>query len=397
MKNIGIFCDGTWQHLGQRADTNVALLARAAEPEAMHEGRPVAQVVYYDDGVGVGPGVVDGLVSALGGALGEGLDYKVMRAYEFLSLNYDPGDRIFLFGFSRGAYTARSLAGLVRWLGLLKRESACFAEAAMALYRLRPPKSADDAERKTDLSAFVDRVAPFRAQHCHAPQLLPDGDPEDPAARGTIIEHVGVWDTVGALGVPRTFALSTWLNRGYGFYDPSLSAFVSSARHAVAIDERRETFPPTLWDNIDTLNRYRGADALPYPQRPYEQRWLPGGHAGVGGGREDHGLSKAPLLWVAQGAARAGFAFHQGALHRWRREADPLAGLQFDNSLAGRAIRLMGQANRKGPASLEEVSDAAFQRWRTAAPDYRPEPLRHLIMELSDAPAPAPEADAHRG
>ena len=387
MKNIGVFCDGTWQHLGQRADTNVALLARAAEPEAHEDGGRLAQVVYYDDGVGVGAGVVNGLVSALGGALGQGLDYKVMRAYEFLSLNYDPGDRIFLFGFSRGAYTARSLAGLVRWLGLLKRESACFAEAAMALYRQRPPKSADEARRKADLRAFVDRVATFRTQHCHAPRLLPDGDPDDPAARGTPIDHVGVWDTVGALGVPRTFLLSAWLNRGYGFYDPSLSAFVRSARHAVSIDERRETFPPTLWDNIETLNHYRGADALPYAERPYQQRWFPGGHAGVGGGQKDRGLSKAPLLWVAQGAERAGFAFHRGAISRWEAEANPLASFHVDNSLAGRAIRLLGQGDRKGPARLEEVSDAACQRWRTGEPDYRPEPLRHLIMELSEAAA----------
>ena len=106
MRNIAIFCDGTWQKIGQGDPTNVVKLARAVRVLA-EDGRP--QLTYYDNGVGVGEGVMNRATRWIGGAFGAGLDHKILEAYLFLALNYMPGDRIFIFGFSRGAYTARSL------------------------------------------------------------------------------------------------------------------------------------------------------------------------------------------------------------------------------------------------------------------------------------------------
>ena len=116
MKSIAIFCDGTWQNISQRFPTNVTRLARAVAPKGKdpHTGEPIPQIVFYDDGVGVGQGVAENFTKFVGGAIGKGLDRKIAEAYEFLCLNFEPGDRIYIFGFSRGAYTARSLAGLLR-------------------------------------------------------------------------------------------------------------------------------------------------------------------------------------------------------------------------------------------------------------------------------------------
>ena len=124
VKNLIICCDGTWQELSQRCPTNVTRLTRALAPTATRGGQTIPQVIFYDDGVGVGTGVLDKTTRILGGALGHGLDRKVLEAYEFLVLNYQPGDRIYIFGFSRGAYTARSVAGLLRQVWILKRENA---------------------------------------------------------------------------------------------------------------------------------------------------------------------------------------------------------------------------------------------------------------------------------
>ena len=118
-----------------------------------------------------------------------------------------------------------------------------------------------------------------------------------PAGAPLAIGYLGVWDTVGALGVPGHLALARRLNRGLGFHDTALSGLVGAARHAVAIDERRRTFPPTLWDNLDAMNG--GAEGA------YAQRWFPGDHGSVGGGGAVSALSDEALVWVAEGAADA--------------------------------------------------------------------------------------------
>jgi uncharacterized protein (DUF2235 family) len=396
MKNIAIFCDGTWQHIDQPHPTNVANLARASLSTS-----PLGQTqtVYYDDGVGVGQGVLDAATHLIGGALGQGLDYKIVRAYEHLVLNYELDDRVFVFGFSRGAYTARSLVGLVRWAGILKRENAGRVFEAMSLYRSRPSKdSGPEAEQ-----AFRAQARAFRDQYSIHSDAFTENkayDPNDPASltpgsHCSWIQYVGVWDTVGSLGIPSNFLLSDLIDEKYHFYDTSLSQFVRSARHAVSIDERRKTFEPSLWDNIDALNTNANAAGLEHTLRPYQQSWFPGGHGAVGGGEADGGISLAPMLWVAEGAARAGFGFDRTQLDHYASLAHPEAQfVKGGMNLGEYILETIGTADRQGPGSFDEASLPARMRW-ALVPSYRPVPLKRLAaveqgLDRWQAPAGKP-------
>lgn len=382
VKNLIICCDGTWQELSQRFPTNVTRLTRALAPTATRGGQTIPQVIFYDDGVGVGTGVLDKTTRILGGALGHGLDRKVLEAYEFLVLNYQPGDRIYIFGFSRGAYTARSVAGLLRQVWILKRENASEIERAIAMYRDHD-KDAVETQR-------------FRRNFCHVgePALeTREFDANAPARTVTKavdqtgwIQFLGVWDTVGSLGIPRGLPFSEQINGKYEFHDTTLSRFVWNARHAVAIDERRETFTPTLWTNIDRLNTNADADAVPYEQRPYQQTWFPGGHGAVGGGESDGGISLAPLLWMMDGALKAGLAFDAEQLADFTGAADPTAPLRTsDRNVGSIVLGLVGSKDRNGPTRLDEVSDAARKRWKNV-PAYRPKALATVAGTLDALP-----------
>lgn len=384
MKNIGIFCDGTWQHIDQPFPTNVALLAQAASPTATADDEKLPQVVYYDDGVGVSEGVLAHATHIVGGAFGKGLDYKVAKAYEFLALNYEPADRVFIFGFSRGAYTARCLGGLIRWLGILRRSEASRALDAMAMYRTRPPKPAGEAEQAIAWQAFEDHTRPFREAHSHhsdpftGRQPYVPGKPSSLTPEGdcTWMQYIGVFDTVGSLGIPGNLPFADVINGKYEFYDATLSAAIRSARHAVSIDERRNTFQPTLWDNIAPLNTNAAANHLAYDQRPYQQRWFPGGHGAVGGGGQDGGISLPPLLWIAEGAVRAGFAFEAPQMAAFAAAANPAAEFQKRGLDLGEfVIEIDGMADRTGPQIFDEVSLSARLR-HTGLTGYAPPPLR---------------------
>jgi len=203
------------------------------------------------------------------------------------------------------------------------------------------------------------------------------GDPETltPNSDCAWVQFVGVWDTVGSLGIPSNLAFAPEINQRYQFYDTSLSRFVRSARHAVAIDERRRTFSPTLWDNIGGLNTNAGADTLPYGQRPYQQQWFPGVHGSVGGGGPDGGLSLLPMLWVAEGAMLAGLAFNDADLAHYASLAHPDANFAGGGFSWGEFVmELDGVTDRAGPDKFEEVSESARHRWKMLE-DYRPKPL----------------------
>lgn len=372
-KNIAIFCDGTWQSLSQWFPTNVSCLARSVAPFQQASGCP--QVVFYDDGVGVPDGVLPEATKLLGGGMGQGLDAKIASAYQFLCLNYVPGDSIFIFGFSRGAYTARSLSGLLRKCWILRRDRVAAVEEALSHYR------SGELENPA-----LDR---FREQHCFAMPAFLGARPSDPAVTAAAldasahVQYVGVWDTVGSLGIPELLPFAKNFDAKYRFHDESLSRFVLSARHAVSIDERRSTFSPTLWDNIEALNANASAVGLLREQRPYQQVWYPGNHSGVGGGNDDHGLSRTPLAWIAEGAERAGLDWSRDILGAFMKTADPLVPFGPESTaLSEELIRLMGQADRTGPERFEDISDSARLRWQRRA-DYRPKPLNRFAPQLS--------------
>lgn len=357
MKRLVICCDGTWQRLYGKL-TNVALTARTASPRDT-QGNP--QIVYYSAGVGV---ALDHL-SVWQGLTGADLDEHLLSAYLFLNLNYEPGDELYLFGFSRGAYTVRSLAGLLRKCGVLRRESVDKARAALQIYRDRHI-SADDSE-----------AARFRAAHAIAwPRLgeSPFGAPPVDLR----IRYLGVWDTVGALGIPHFFPVSARLNKRYEFHDTALSRAVEFARHAVAIDERRAAFAPTLWSNVETLNR-------PHAPRRVAQAWFPGDHGGVGGGGAASGLSNCALMWVLEGAERAGLTLARepgSVLSGCLADIDPInAPLRAAKGMP--LLNALGARWRVGPQHFEDVHEAARLRW-AANESYRPKPLARYGERIVD-------------
>lgn len=357
MKRIVICCDGTWQRLYNDSLTNVALTARAVAPR---DARGVPQIVYYSVGVGAS---LSG-VSVWQGMTGADLDDHLLDAYLFLNLNYEPGDEIYLFGFSRGAYTVRSLAGLLRKCGVLRRAHVDKARDALDLYRER--------EVGAD-SLFASR---FRGAHAIAwPRLGSDGATIDTPPVDLRIRYLGVWDTVGMLGIPRVLPVSVGLNNRYRFHDTALSRAVHAARHAVAIDERRAAFAPTLWSNVDAFSSPRRTPRV-------AQAWFPGDHGAVGGSDDSRGLSNCTLLWVLEGAEQMGLTLARepgsvisGAIAN----VDPLgAKLRRGGSSL---LDMAGRRWRAGLARFEDMHEAARLRWQVDR-SYRPKPMQPFAHEI---------------
>jgi len=265
MKRIAIFCDGTWNSPEKGGETNVLHLARGVQ--SAFGG--AEQVAFYDWGVGTDR------KKLMGGISGAGIDKNIMDCYRFIVHNYSADDQLFLFGFSRGAYTARSLAGFIRNCGILKREHAARIADAYRLYRKRSKSSSPNAPEAQD----------FRRKFACS-----DISP---------IEYVGVWDTVGALGIPVPF-WGTLGEREFLFHDTEPSKIIAHARHAVAIDETREDFAPTLWDDKPGID--------------LRQVWFAGVHSNVGGSYDDRGLSDHALKWIVDEASRLDLGFEQHAL-----------------------------------------------------------------------------------
>lgn len=245
-----VFCfDGTWNKVTQGHPTNVSKIARSV----LNQDGELRQITYYDEGVGTHElgEYVGKFVNWVSGALGFGLQQNIVEAYTFLVLNYEPGDRIFVFGFSRGAFTARSFVGLIRNVAIFPKRRLFDIREAVARYISR----SEDEHPNSHQSCIL------RYKYC--PHLLLPGDGAwrekmgtkyaDPTTELTIA-YLGVWDTVGALGIPNGLGISKAVNLKYQFHDTRLSGFVEAARHAVAADEKRQTFEPALWANLDELN-----------------------------------------------------------------------------------------------------------------------------------------------
>ncbi|TPE53761.1 DUF2235 domain-containing protein [Amaricoccus solimangrovi] len=393
MKRIVVCCDGTWNRLDSEEHTNVGRLAAAILGTATGaDGTRVTQIVHHLDGVGSGRGTgrasqtVDRL---FGGAFGWGLDALITEAYRFLALNYEPGDEIYVFGFSRGAYCARSLCGLIGRAGIVERRHADRIDDATRLYRDPAKGSASEAARVfraryASHVTTIDGEAAWREREGL-------GDHPDPVRLR--LAYLGVWDTVGSLGVPRgLFGMMPGGGRAvrrHSFHDTKLSPLVAAARHAVAIDERRWDFEPTLWQLDDILGK-PGLDPGDYPQQ-----WFPGVHGAVGGGGPDAGLSSAALLWVLEGAEARGLRVDGGMRKAWVREAafdGPLDAGRTGRSLADRVFRLRSR-DRTAVPGFDNVSETARRRWKGVAA-YRPNPLAALRDRLDGWDAGVPEGEA---
>ncbi|MDS9469802.1 DUF2235 domain-containing protein [Paracoccus sp. MBLB3053] len=359
-KNLVIGCDGTWND--PEDETNIHWLTS----EAVKDAR---QLVYYDKGVGT----AGDLDAKIGGNFGIGLSENVRQAYAFLLKNYEPGDAVFLFGFSRGAFTVRSMAGFMRLVGRLR--SPELIEQAYIYYRVHEPGEDD---------SFFERI------------LRPEVGAPMP------IRFLGVFDTVGSLGLPfeisgrapdlrrtpwaRAGSLVTrWLDELgdrvrrpiKGFHDTRLGDQVEEAAQALAMDERRGFFTPTLWTEApgEALKCDPTGRFLQVPQA-VSQVWFAGSHIDVGGGdtaiARSGRLSNIPLLWLAERAEAAGMRFRAGFLEQLREWRDSLATAAQNDPWSERWERLHRQtgvrwADRPIGNASRRAADPTGMHWPLVA------------------------------
>ncbi len=333
-KRIVVCADGTWnrpeKNLKEDVPTNVIRLARAVSPVA---GDGMPQQVFYDWGLGS----YHDEWSA--GTMGSGIHKNIMDGYRYIVQNYSPGDELFLFGFSRGAYTVRSLCGLINNCGILKRPDARLIQTAFDHYKRQEDEYAPEGTKS---------IA-FRKRHAHPSKE---------------VRFLGVFDTVGALGIP--FSWLGWLNAEDEFYDSKMGPNVRIARHALAIDERRYDFEATI------LQPRRNLDL--------KQVWFVGVHSDVGGGyKPDKGgklLSDITLGWMMGEAEQAGLSFEE---HLGRRlKPNPAATLHDSSSLKFRSWKDKWRTIKHRRDIL--VHESVKQRWEQDS-NYRPENLKKYIAK----------------
>ncbi|KZL85580.1 peptidoglycan binding domain-containing protein [Colletotrichum incanum] len=267
-KRIIICCDGTWQSsvTGQKnIPSNVTRLARSiAHTGSIKKGKekiPCRQVVFYSAGIGTSGGV--NIVEKLRQAIfGDGLVAEVIKAYNFVVMNYTEGDEIFCFGFSRGAYTARSVAGLITDIGIIRRQELDDFPELYHLYRNYTHSDSFNFRQSKEYRQWVTGIR----REGYDRMLHPDNKEDQwvrmphtlPPELSRVVEVVGVFDTVGALGIPGRYHLQKVLNYVaeyapfsgidyQGFHNTSMSKYVKHAFHALALDEHIGPFTPTLW------------------------------------------------------------------------------------------------------------------------------------------------------
>ncbi|MBI4128295.1 MAG: DUF2235 domain-containing protein [Parcubacteria group bacterium] len=261
-KNIVVFSDGTGQEGGVGPNTNVYKLFN------MVLDRSPEQIAFYDRGLGTGWRKLTGNVG------GAGISNNILDCYEFIFENYSVGDHIYLFGFSRGATTVRSLSGFIHLFGILPKSRNELTKQAYKIYITSDRKKREDAAK-----AFVER---HHTMWCK-------------------IKFLGVWDTVAALGVPLK-TVDVIVDKiplfKHSFHDLRLSQSVENAYQALAIDDERKTFHPTLWD------------AEIEEGQIMKQVWFSGMHTDVGGGYPEQELSDIALEWMIQTAMKHGLEIY---------------------------------------------------------------------------------------
>lgn len=341
---IAVFMDGTWDT--QAADTNIWQLCGRA-PTSPRESADGGQDKCYVKGVGTSRW--DRL---RGGILGLGVDANIRTGYQFVATHHRPGDQIFLFGFSRGAFTARSLAGMITKCGIVPPD-ILDADALYQRYRdLARPGLREMVEGEDDRGARTEQDRTVLAE-----------------ARLERIHFIGVFDTVGSLGIPG--GLGRLLSRRkYEFHNTRLSGFVDIARHAVATDENRPEFTPTLWTAVPI--------PVPGHQTSVEQRWFVGAHTDVGGGGTE-APTPAPLSalareWIADQASAAGLVVDPPKPPLTGKESQAPIYDSYQHFVGGLAQFLPGRQRYWRPVNTtvgEQLDPSVPGRWDSDT-TYRP-------------------------
>jgi|SRR5579862_834112 len=330
------------------------------------------QLVYYEIGV----------KGFMGGLFGQGLDDNIRLAYEWLIENYKDGDEIFIFGFSRGAFTARSLAGLVAIDGVLKAGAPIGVTELFERYKKGNEESIQtlkDMEASGDIGKLTEQEK----------WLLKYSQP-------VTIKVVGVWDTVGSVGLVAGDIPGISRSQ-FDYHQTGLRLPILNGYHALAIDEHRGDFAPTLWD----IHYPKDKNARQPPARALsnvEQRWFVGAHANVGGGYETDLLAQAPLRWMMKKAESQGLSFRSEVDLDGDALKAPIAD-SYRSFIHGLypwiswwpLYRVIGQepeVRQDGThINVNETIDASvFERWR-ADPTYRPNNLAEWAQRKKVDPA----------
>jgi len=329
-KKIIVAFDGTWNlpdqtpEIDGNTSTNVVKLRDAVLPN--HKDGTVQKTIYI---TGVGTDWYDKLE---GGVFGVGLSKKIKEGYSELTKSYEEGDQVYIIGFSRGAYSARSLVGMIRNVGLLTKTHLKRIDDAYNLYRNR------------DSSADTENAKFFRQSY----------------SREINIHFLGVWDTVGALGVPFKSA-ERFNHQYYEFHDTELSGIVRNAYHAIAIDEHRENYVCALWSPIAK------------PNQVMEQVWFCGAHANVGGGYPKNTLSDIPLRWMASKIMDCGLELDPNKIPRQPKSIPDITD-SYSEFLGG-TYRLLNSRFFRTIGNTQygqECFDESVQQRVVASGTYRP-------------------------
>lgn len=340
--NIVLCADGTGNSGGKLRGTNVWHIynAVARHRQAGEDRAAVAQVAFHDDGVGTEQNKI---LRTLGGAFGYGFSRNVRELYAALVKTYQPGDRIYLFGFSRGAYTVRALGGLITKCGVLKPDA-------------KGPKGTLDSAIEAAFKAY--RASGRSQAESFKGAFQPHRDVE--------IQCIGVWDTVDAVGVPFDW-LRDLLSKviKWRFHDSDLSPLVRNGFHAIAIDDERETFDPVMWNET---NKPDG--------QVIEQVWFAGVHSNVGGGYPREGMALVSLDWMMTRAESGGLRFVPALRDQVRQGANVHAKL-YDSRSGAKAFyryrpRDIAAFAQKHDAAPPKLHHSVFERVAWQTDDYAP-------------------------
>ncbi|MEA2952492.1 MAG: hypothetical protein QOJ96_2012 [Alphaproteobacteria bacterium] len=375
-KRIALFMDGTWNIVSD--NTNLWRLKALCSPVSA-DG--LAQCTYYNTGLGTRG------EKFRSGMFGHGLDAAVVDGYEWLIENYNPGDEIFIFGFSRGAYIARSLSGFISKCGLLTPGAPLAVNQLYGRYRRR--HTLHTLRTLHELKADKEKsIGTFTLEE---EWMLKYSHPAP-------VKLIAVFDTVGALGIP--FPNVPGLARtGRGFLNTGLKISNDYAFHALAIDEYRQAFSPTLWTQSIAKDATSPADQTGRPLSEVEQRWFVGAHANVGGGCQSDLLAQIPLRWLMSKASLHGLAFRNEVTIDGDAMKSPISD-SFREFLHGayRLLKLGRPFYRtigtppedhgdKIVSTINETIDVSvFDRWREN-PEYRPWNLARWAKDYGVDPA----------
>ena len=367
-KRIALFLDGTWNNVSD--NTNVWRLKSLCS-------RSPEQLVYYSAGVGTQTGE-----RLSGGMFGIGINEEVIDAYQWLVEHYEPGAQVFIFGFSRGAFTARSLAGFISKCGLLKPGSPVSMKQMFERYRK------GTAQSVLALGKVVESGLPLEDRWIKE------------YSRPIPIWFQGVWDTVGALGVPLP-CVPNVSREDFAFLETDLRINDTHAYHALAIDEHRKAFAPTLW----VKSTPKQGDT--YPPRDLdhvEQRWFAGAHANVGGGYENDLLAQIPLQWLMNKAIAHGLEFKDNVVIDGDENTCPIRdslaemahGIYEVLTLGKHYYRSIGAEPRDTGDAVEStinetIDGTVFDRWR-ADETYRPPNLKEWAARRGVDPSALKQA-----